>query len=72
MPTQYAHDAYLALKPDDASAWNRAGTAFQNDRRRSRHTGASTGRFPPPDDFAARLNRANLFFELERFEEAAQ
>jgi predicted O-linked N-acetylglucosamine transferase (SPINDLY family) len=66
------YEAYLALKPDDGPAWNRRGSALQQERRRSDALACYDKAIAlAPGDMGARLNRANLYFEMERFEEAA-
>jgi predicted O-linked N-acetylglucosamine transferase (SPINDLY family) len=66
------YEAYLALKPDDAQAWNRRGSALQQERRRSDALACYDKAIAlAPRDMSFRLNRANLLFEIERFDEAA-
>jgi protein O-GlcNAc transferase len=68
-----AYEAYLALTPDDAQAWNRLGRALQQERRLSESLNCSDKAIAlAPGDVALRVDRANLLFQLERFEEAAR
>jgi predicted O-linked N-acetylglucosamine transferase (SPINDLY family) len=68
-----AYESYLALKPDDARAWNRRGSALQKERRRPEAFACFDKAVAlSPADYSAVLNRANLLFELERFEDAAR
>jgi predicted O-linked N-acetylglucosamine transferase (SPINDLY family) len=66
------YEAYLALKPDDAGAWNRRGLALQQERRLPGALACYDKAIAlVSGDTAARLNRANLLFEMERFDDAA-
>jgi predicted O-linked N-acetylglucosamine transferase (SPINDLY family) len=68
-----AYESYLALKPDDARAWSRCGNALQKERRRSEALACFDKAVAlSPTDYSTLLNRANLLFELERFDEAAR
>jgi predicted O-linked N-acetylglucosamine transferase (SPINDLY family) len=68
-----AFESYIAHKPDDARAWSRRGDALQKERRRSEALACFDKAIAlSPTDYSTLLNRANLFFELERFEEAAR
>ena len=68
----YAYEPYVKLRPDDAEAWGRFGSALQKERKLIEAL-ACYGRAVAlaPGDPAVRLNRANLCFEIERFDEAA-
>ncbi len=68
----YGYEAYVKIRPDDAEAWSRFGSALQKERKLiEASTCFERALALAPGDLATRLNRANLFFEIERFEEAA-
>jgi predicted O-linked N-acetylglucosamine transferase (SPINDLY family) len=68
-----AYEKYLTLKPDDADAWHARGFALQLSKRRNEALSCFDRALAlAPDKPALRTSRANMLYELERFEEAAR
>ncbi len=68
-----AYDNYLKRKPDDAKAWHARGFALKLLNRRPEALACFERAVAlEPNESALRENRANMLFELERFEEAAE
>ena len=68
-----AYGKYLALKPDDAAAWHARGFALQMLKRRPDALSCFDKALElAPDNPELRASRANMLFEVERFEAAAR
>ena len=68
-----AYEKYLALKPDDAAAWHARGFALQTLQRRHEALSCFDRALElAPDNRELRASRANMLFEVERFEAAAR
>src|SRR6266852_3521301 len=68
-----AYEKYLALKPDDAAAWHARGFALKILIRRLEALSCFDKALElAPDNRELRASRANMLFEVERFEAAAR
>jgi protein O-GlcNAc transferase len=68
-----AYEKYLGLKPDDAAAWHARGFALQMLKRRLDALSCFDKALElAPDNHEMRASRANMLFEVERFEAAAR
>src|SRR6266550_2156900 len=68
-----AYEQYLLLKPDDAQAWRARGFALQMLKRRPEALSCFDRALElAPNNRELRASRANMLFEVERFEAAAR
>jgi protein O-GlcNAc transferase len=68
-----AYEKYLALKPDDGTAWHARGFALQMLNRRIEALSCFDKAVElAPDNREWRTSRANMLFQVERFEAAAR